>query len=171
MRFFLLFFFSTLTLFAHFITLHSFAADFTQTITDEQNKKLIYTGSLQAKEPQSALWLYKTPVKKSIYIKENRVIVIEPELEQAIVKHIPTHFDFFHMIQNAKKIKKDTYITTLEEKTYTITLSHGLVKALDYKDDFGNSINILFSHQLQNKEINDTLFKPIIPSEYDILQN
>ncbi len=171
MRFFLLFFLSTLTLFANFIQLHSFSANFTQTITDEQNKKLIYTGSLQAKEPQSALWLYKTPIKKSIYIKDNRVIVIEPELEQAIIKHIPANFDFFHMIKNAKQINKDTYITTLEGNTYTISVKNGLIVALDYKDDFGNSIHIVFSHQSQNKPINDTLFQAIIPSEYDILQN
>jgi len=170
MKSFLLLIFLTLSLFANFIELHSFSADFKQTITDDQNKKLIYTGSLQAKEPQSALWLYKTPVQKSIYIKENRVVIIEPELEQAIIKHIPANFDFFHMIQNAKKVKKDTYMAMIDNKTYTIILDKGIVKELLYADDFGNKIQILFLHQSQNKAIKSSIFNPIIPSEYDVIQ-
>ena len=170
MKSFLLLIFFTLSLFANFIELHSFSANFKQTITDDQNKTLIYTGSLQAKEPQSALWLYKTPIQKSIYIKENRVVIIEPELEQVIVKFIPTNFDFFHMIQNAKKIKKDTYMAMLDNKAYTIVLDKGIVKELLYSDDFGNKIQILFSHQIQNKTIKNSLFNPIIPSDYDVIQ-
>ncbi len=171
MKFFLLLIFLSLSLFANFIKLHSFSANFQQIITDEQNKKLIYTGLLQAKEPQSALWLYKTPVKKSIYIRENRVVIIEPELEQVIIKHIPANFDFFQMIQNAKQVKKDTYVAMLDNKAYTIMLDKGVVASLFYSDDFGNSIKILFSHQSQNKAIKSTLFNPIIPADYDILQD
>lgn len=165
-----LFLFFHISLFANFIEIHSFSANFKQIITDEKNKKLVYTGSLRAKEPQSALWFYKTPVKKSIYIRENRVLVIEPELEQVIIKNIPANFDFFHMIQNAKEVKKNMYVAMIDAKAYTIIISKGVVSSISYSDDFGNSVKILFSKQSQNTKINDTIFNPIIPSEYDIIQ-
>jgi len=170
MKIIFLILFINISLLANFIEIHSFSADFKQIIRDEKNKKLVYTGSLQAKEPQSALWLYKTPVKKSIYIQKNRVIVIEPELEQVIVKHIPANFDFFHMIQNAKEVKKNMYVATIDAKEYTIIISKGVVSSISYADDFGNSIQILFSKQSQNTKIDDTIFHPIIPSDYDIIQ-
>jgi outer membrane lipoprotein-sorting protein len=45
-----------------------------------------------------------------------------------------------------------------------------MVSSIGYADDFGNKVQILFSEQSQNIEINDIIFKPIIPPEYDIIQ-
>jgi|FLOH01.1.fsa_nt_gi outer membrane lipoprotein carrier protein len=170
MKFIFLSYLLVTSLFADFLDINSFRANFKQIVTDEDNKTLVYTGMLQAKKPQFALWFYKTPIKKSIYIRENRVIVIEPELEQVIVKDIPADFDFFHMLHNAKQINSNMYIATINSKKYTINLSNGIVSSLVYSDDFGNSVQILFSEQFQNTDIKETIFKPIIPSEYDIIQ-
>ena len=166
---FLIYLFAT-SLFAGFLDINSFHADFKQIVTNEDNKTLVYTGMLQAKKPQSALWLYKNPIQKSIYIQENRVIVIEPELEQVIIKNIPDNFDFFHILHNAKQINQNTYIATISSKEYTIHLTKGIISSINYSDDFGNSVQILFSKQAQNIKIQDSLFQPIIPSEYDIIQ-
>ena len=170
MKFIFLSYLLAISLFANFLDINSFSANFKQTVTDEENKMLVYTGTLQAKKPQFALWLYKTPIKKSIYIEENRVLVIEPDLEQVIVKNIPADFDFFHIIRTAKKISPKVYIATINAKEYTINLLNNVISSIVYSDDFGNNVQILFSKQSQNGEIKETIFKPIIPSGYDIIQ-
>jgi len=170
MKFIFLSYFLVSSLFAEFLDISSFHANFKQVVTDEDNKTLVYTGSLQAKKPQFALWYYKTPIKKSIYIRDNQVLVIEPELEQVIIKNIPENFDFFHILNNAKQIKPNIYVATIDSKHYTINLLNGVISSIGYADDFGNKVQILFSEQSQNGEIKDITFKPIIPSEYDIIQ-
>ena len=165
MKFIFLSYFLVSSLFAEFLDINSFRANFKQTVTDEDNKTLVYTGSLQAKKPQFALWYYKTPIKKSIYIQDNQVLMIEPELEQVIIKNIPENFDFFHILNSAKQIKPNIYVATIDSKHYTINLLKGTISSIGYSDDFGNKVQILFSEQSQNIEINDLIFKRFIVVE------
>ena len=83
--------------------LNSFQADFMQSVTDDKNATLHYSGSITAQKPQNVLWKYTTPIKKSIYINQNRITIVEPEIEQVIIKDLDTNLDFFTMMQNAKK--------------------------------------------------------------------
>jgi len=135
----------SISCFAGLNNIQQFEADFTQTIVDEKNKTILYSGHIKASKPQYALWNYKKPITKDIYILDNRVIIVEPELEQAILKTIDDDFNFFNMIQNAK-----TSIT--------------------YKDDFDNNITIKFTNTILNKKIPLQDFQPDIPRDYDFIQ-
>ncbi|MEA3228286.1 MAG: LolA-like outer membrane lipoprotein chaperone, partial [Campylobacterota bacterium] len=107
---YLLFYLSlTLSVFASFEDIYSFQADFLQTVTDDKNKVLTYDGNISASKPQNALWNYKNPVNKSVYINSDSVTIVEPEIEQVIIKKLESSFNFFNMLKNSKKIKKDTY--------------------------------------------------------------
>ena len=92
--------------FASFDSINSFEADFTQSVTDDKNKSLIYSGHIVASKPQNALWNYLKPIKKDVFINRFEVTVIEPEIEQVIIRRIESNFDFFNMIENAKKLIK-----------------------------------------------------------------
>jgi len=169
-QFFLMCILSTLT-FADLQTLSSFQADFMQTITDEKGKKLSYSGTLKAEKPNSALWVYEKPVKKFVYIQEHSFTIVEPEIEQVIVRNIRNDFDFFTLIQGAKRVDKEHYITRFEGSDIFITLQGKSVKSLSYKDKFDNDVEILFSNQLENHKLSPKIFKANYPLDYDVIQD
>lgn len=148
----------------------SFEADFTQTIVSDKGNELHYYGHVLAAKPQYALWQYLKPVVKEIYITKRNVTIIEPEIEQVIIRNIHNNFDFFSLIQTAKEIKKDTYITILKDIKYTIKIQNNNIASISYKDEFENSVIITFEKQSQNGEVDLKVFSPIIPLEYDIIQ-
>jgi len=161
---------STLS-FASFDELHSFDADFTQSVTDDKNKSLVYSGHISASKPQNALWSYFKPVNKNVYINKFNVVIVEPEIEQVIIKKIDSNFDFFNMLQNTKKIQKNLYETNYKESKFIITTKNDLIESISYIDEFENSVKIVFKNQKQNKEIDLELFNPKYPVEFDIIRD
>jgi len=157
--------------FASLNEIKSFEADFIQNVVDEKNKKLSYSGHVVAKKPQDAVWNYISPITKTIYITKSVITIVEPELEQAIVKSIRSSFDFFSMIKDAKKVDENSYLATFKESKFTIIMKNKLIKSISYIDEFENSVKIIFENQKQNKEINKELFTPNIPIGFDIIRD
>lgn len=157
--------------FSNPIDLTSFMADFNQTITDDKGEVLAYSGSIKAQKPQFALWSYKTPVEKKVYMSNNRIVIIEPEIEQVIIRGIKGDFDFFSMIQNAKKIDKDNFVASFEESKFYIKMKNSKVSTLSYKDKFDNDVKIVFTQQIQNSEISPEVFKVSYPLDYDVIRD
>jgi len=157
--------------FASFDTLNSFDADFTQSVTDDKEKSLIYEGHILASKPQNALWNYKTPVKKLVYINRADVTIVEPEIEQVIIRKIDSSFDFFTLIKNAKKIEKDVYLANYKESEFTITTKNNLIESISYIDGFENKVKIVFKNQKQNEKVDKELFTPRFPLEFDIIRD
>ncbi len=149
----------------------SFKADFIQIITDDKNKILKYEGNVVASKPQNALWRYFKPVSKDVYINSRNVTIVEPEIEQAIIKQIESNFDFFKMIKNAKKVENNLYLAYYKESKFTITTKNNLIETISYIDEFENSVKIIFSKQIHNKEYKNSIFIPNIPLEFDIIRD
>ena len=169
MKKFLLLFISILT-FANPFNINSFEADFTQTILDEAGKKITYNGHLKAMQPHYALWSYEKPIKKDVYINNNQIVIIEPELEQAIIKRIESKFNFFALLSQAKKVNNFTYTTNFMDTKFTIILQKDLkIKTIFYLDDFENNTTINFTNQKTDIEIPQDLFEPSIPIDYDTI--
>jgi len=156
--------------FSDIMKLSSFEADFVQTITDEKGTVLSYSGSIKALKPQSALWNYTKPVEKTVYIQNNRVSIVEPEIEQVIIRKIRGDFDFFTLLNRAKKIDKNHYVAKFEESEIFISLKASKIDSLEYKDKFDNDVKILFSKQKQNGKISSEIFTASYPSGYDIIK-
>lgn len=157
--------------FASFDAINTFQADFTQSVTDDKDKSLVYKGHVVASKPQNAVWNYTKPIKKDVYINRYNVTVVEPEIEQVIVRRIESNFDFFNMIQNAKKIEKDVYEAHYKESKFTITTKNRLIESISYIDEFENKVKILFENQKQNEDVNVELFIPKYPLEFDIVRD
>jgi len=171
MKFILFILFFCISSFASLKDIYSFEADFEQNITDEKNKTLVYKGHIIASKPQNALWTYKEPVKKTIYINNLSATIIEPELEQVIIREISSNFDIFKMIKNAKKITKNEYETTYKNTKFNITIQNNFIKSISYNDNFDNHIKIIFTNQKQNHTINKGIFYPKIPLDFDIIRD
>ncbi|MDD2368847.1 MAG: LolA-like outer membrane lipoprotein chaperone [Sulfuricurvum sp.] len=171
MRFLPLFFLLTLTLFASPKELNSFNSKFIQTIVDENGKKIIYHGELWADKPQNALWVYQKPIQKSVYINGQKITVIEPQIEQVTIRSLDDEIDFLQIIQKAKKIDENRYTATVKGQTYSVLFKNNLLTSISYKDGYDNSVTIVFTTPVQNKAIESTRFKPVIPENFDIIKD
>jgi outer membrane lipoprotein carrier protein len=170
-KYFFLVIFTSLQLFASLDDITSFEADFTQSITDEKNKTLVYNGKITALKPQNAKWSYTKPVKKDVYINDFEVTIVEPEIEQVIVRTLESNFDFFKMISNAKKIAENKYLAHYKDSKFTIIKNGSLIESISYLDEFENRVQIKFKNQKQNQHVNKAIFTPSFPLEFDIIRD
>jgi outer membrane lipoprotein carrier protein len=161
----------TTALFSSMENINSFEADFKQTVTDDKNKSLSYIGHVSATKPQTALWKYDKPVNKSVYINRFEVTIVEPEIEQVIIKKLETNFNFFNMIKNAKKIDKNIYEAFYKNSKFTIKQENNLIKSISYIDEFENNIVITFTNQQKNHKIDAKVFVPKFSLDFDVIRN
>lgn len=158
-------------IFASLEEITSFEADFIQNITDEKNKTLNYRGHLIASRPQNAKWSYQEPVKKDVYINNFDITIVEPEIEQVIIRRIESDFDFFKIISNAKRTHGNEYVANYKNSEFTIIKSGSLIKSISYLDKFENKVTITFKNQKQNQVIDEAVFRPSFPLEFDIIRD
>ncbi|MEN8146279.1 MAG: LolA-like outer membrane lipoprotein chaperone [Campylobacterota bacterium] len=146
-------------------------ADFIQTITDDKKSTITYKGSMLAKRPSMALWHYTEPIEKTVYITASRVTIVEPELEQAIIKRLDNNIDILAILASAKKDGKNSYTAYYNNKEYHIAMQGNMIRSISYSDDFDNVVKIVFSAQQINKSIKKSRFKADIPSDFDIIKD
>ncbi|MDY6135109.1 LolA-like outer membrane lipoprotein chaperone [Campylobacter lanienae] len=171
MRKFIIIFTLFLNLFGYSeLEFKSLSTKFTQTITS-QNQKIIYTGSISIDSDFGAFWQYNTPTQKSIYISNNKITIIEPQLQQAIITNLQNSPDITQILNNAQKLSDNKFQTTYDDITYDIVVENSNPKLISYTDKLGNIATIEFYQTIKNKPINKELLTPKIPSDYDIISN
>jgi len=144
-------------------------ADFVQTITDDKNSTITYRGDMLAKRPSMALWNYKEPIQKSVYVTARNVTVIEPELEQVIIKKLNGSVDILAILAAAEQIGKNSYRAYYSGKEYLISVKDDQINTISYTDAFDNRVSIVFDKQQINQKIEDSRFKATIPQDFDII--
>lgn len=157
------------SLFGFMDSLQSFSADFTQTVTDDTNRTITYTGHIEAVRPDKARWDYVKPVAKSVFVDGRRITIVEPELEQAIIKEVDGNIDLFRILSKASPQGDGIYLAQHESQAFLIKIHEDIPMAISYKDAFENRIRILFSLQQINREIDAAVFIPDVPKAYDVL--
>jgi outer membrane lipoprotein carrier protein len=158
-----------LGLFANSLDINTFKADFKQVITNELDEKIVYTGSLSVKKPSLALWRYKKPIAKDVYLYDNRVYIVEPDLEQVTISTLSNSINFIDILSQAKKISDDTYKTKLNDIDALLIVKNNQISKLQYTDSMANRVEILFDNQSKNSNIPNHYFKFSIPDGYDII--
>ena len=148
----------------------TYKADFKQIVINSQNKKVLYSGTIYIKDPFYILWEYKTPVEKNIYIKKNRVTIIEPELEQAIVTNLQNEINLIKLLQQSKKVSENQYKSIFNDRVYFIKIDNNKISQIKYKDQLDNTIQIKFFNIKQNQLIKNQIFDFVIPFDYDIIK-
>ncbi|MEA1920560.1 MAG: LolA-like outer membrane lipoprotein chaperone [Campylobacterota bacterium] len=157
-------------LFGFPIELNTIESNFKQTIIDDHNKSLVYYGKLWAKKPAIAHWSYQKPILKEMYIENSKVTIIEPDLEQVIIKDIGESIDIIAIISHSEAINPEHYIAHYNEKEYHIYLDGKFLKSIHYLDDFSNKTVIEFSELKQNSDIKKSDLEVIIPEDYDVIR-
>ncbi|WP_458699466.1 LolA-like outer membrane lipoprotein chaperone [Sulfurospirillum sp. 1307] len=157
------------SLYANPLDFNSIQSDFTQIITNEENSTITYEGSFYAKSNAKALWIYKSPISKKIYFNQNQVVIIEPELEQAIITNLKNTPNLTELLKDAKKVEKNLYETSYYETTYKIFIEDDHIKKISYEDKLANQVTIELKNQSVNIFLDDELFKAKIPNGFDII--
>ncbi|OHD83451.1 MAG: hypothetical protein A3I60_04180 [Sulfuricurvum sp. RIFCSPLOWO2_02_FULL_43_45] len=171
MRFLPLLFALSLTLAASPKEINSFNGKFVQTIIDDNGKKIVYSGELWASKPQNALWIYQKPIQKSVYINAQKITVVEPSIEQVTLRTLDDEIDFLQIIQKAKKVDDEKYSATVKGENYTIMFKNDLLSSISYTDSFDNKVAIVFANPSQNRPIEMSKFKPVIPEDFDVIKD
>ena len=113
------------------------SSDFKQTITNEENSSIVYEGSFYASTQAKALWIYKSPIDKKIYFNKNRVVIIEPELEQVIITNLQSAPNLTEILKSSKKVDNKTYEAVYNDIKYTIQVNNKLLDTISYSDKLG----------------------------------
>jgi len=162
--------FSTASLLAVAENLNTFEADFIQTIINDKNSTLRYSGHLYAKRPNLGRWNYTKPIQKELYINGNHIVIVDDELEQATQKYIDSDFNILELLQHAKQISDTLFKSEYKQRDFLITIKDNIIESIAYSDDFDNSVVVDFEAQQMNQPLKDTLFLPKIPKSYDIIK-
>ncbi|WP_181882153.1 LolA-like outer membrane lipoprotein chaperone [Helicobacter equorum] len=156
--------------------LKSLEADFEQIIITQDGAEASYFGTLQAKAPNKAKWIYEPPMQKEVYANEGKISVYEPPLKQVYISELTTQSDIFEILDkatpeldsNGKPTGK--YTTTIDDTLYAIVLdSKGMPLEISYEDSLQQTTRIVFSHHKINPKLADSLFVFNPPQGVDII--
>lgn len=158
-----------LSLSANPLLFKSIAANFTQSIKSGDSEA-VYEGSFYARADNYALWSYSSPSQKSIYFTPQNVLIVEPDLEQAILTKLDKNVNLISILAGAKQVSSSLYKAYFDGVEYFVTLDKdGVVSRIDYKDSLDNRVKIVLSGVKTNISLDDEIFKPSIPSSYDVI--
>ncbi len=143
----------------------NFSSDFIQTVSSKDSK-INYSGHFVLTQDK-AFWSYEKPTKKEIYIDKNQVIIVEHDLEQVIFTSLDKIPKLSEIFKSAKQIGAKELEARYENTVYKIFLENDEIKSIQYKDAFENEISIAFLKQSKNTRIDESIFTPKIPKNYD----
>lgn len=169
--------------------LDNLTADFKQTVLDDE-KKIIQqsSGKLAIQRPGKFFWNYTTPYEQQIVADGEELWVYDVDLEQVTVKPMATGLasaPIMILMRNSKPgtefiisevgQRKYLYWVELQPKSQDtdysnvfIGLEDGAVKAMELRDKFGQSTQIVFENLRLNVVHNPDVFKFVPPDGVDV---
>ena len=169
MKLFTTFLLTFSVLFAGVFDFNTISSEFKQTIVNEENSKIVYSGNFYATTEAKALWVYKSPIDKKIYFSQNQVVIVEPELEQVIITNLQNVPNLTEILKSAKSVDTNTYETTYEDIKYVIHVKGDNIESISYSDKLENRVTIELFNQTINSFLDDSLFKATIPKDFDVV--
>ena len=149
-----------------FENISTFQADFRQVVTSD-NTNIVYQGEIYIKKPNLLFWKYQAPVRKLVYILNSRLFIVEPDLEQVIIRNISKIDRFIEILNQSKKVSENRYIANIDNREYLITLHNEKLHRIIYNDELDNRVEITFSNIQTNIELENSIFTPQIGEEFD----
>jgi outer membrane lipoprotein carrier protein len=148
-------------------SLENFQAFFIQTVTSQEGDAVNYEGEVFFSKNR-ALWHYKSPNEKLIYINQESVTIIEPLLEQAVISEHNEMDKIQSLLQ--EWIESGQKNIEYDGITYQVVFKNKLPVSIEYKDALENKVTIKLSNIQTDNPIKHSIFIPNIPQEYDIVR-
>ena len=169
--------------------LDNLTADFKQTVLDDEKQVVQQSaGKVAIQRPGKFSWIYTTPYEQQIIADGKELWVYDVDLDQVTVKPMSSGLATAPIMILMRKDKLDTefnisevgqrkylYWVELEPKSqdmdYTnvfIGLEDGAIKAMELREKFGQSTQIVFDNLRLNVVHNPKTFKFIPPEGVDV---
>ncbi len=170
-------------------SLDNLTADFKQTVLDD-DKRIVQqsSGKVAIQRPGKFSWIYTTPYEQQIIADGKELWVYDVDLDQVTVKPMSTGLASapIMILMRREKLsaefnisevgqRKFLYWVELEPRSqdmeYTnvyIGLEDGVVKAMELRDKFGQSTQIVFENLRLNVVHNPKTFKFVPPEGVDV---
>ncbi|MGM0622597.1 MAG: LolA-like outer membrane lipoprotein chaperone [Campylobacterota bacterium] len=144
-------------------------ADFTQTVTNEHDQTIKYSGKIYVQMPHDSKWVYTKPAPKSICVSKQSITIVERDLEQATIYNNQSHLNFNNLLNDAKEISSEHYETTFEGITYSLQTKEEKIHFLEFVDELQNRSQIEFSNVSYDTKLPS--LECDIPPYYDIYKD
>ena len=170
-------------------SLDNLTADFKQTVLDD-DKKIVQqsSGKVAIQRPGKFSWIYTTPYEQQIIADGKELWIYDVDLDQVTVKPMTAGLasaPIMILMRNSKLgsefnisevgQRKFLYWVELEPKSQDmdynkvyIGIEDGVVKAMELRDKFGQSTQIVFENLHLNVVHNPKTFKFVPPKGVDV---
>jgi outer membrane lipoprotein carrier protein len=165
-----LFLLLSLTLWGSFIDFKDASVAFKQTVTNDQNRTLTYSGILHMKVPSHIVWEYQTPVVKKIYIAKKHVTVYEPDLLQATIFKSGKELNPITIFNESKQVDTTTRKVLFDKREIVIKHNKKEIESLHFLDEVENRVAIRFTHYNYTPTFNKDFFIFYPDSETDVIR-
>lgn len=170
-------------------SLDNLQADFKQTLLDD-NKKIIQqsSGKVSIQRPGKFLWAYEKPYEQQIIADGKELWVYDVDLDQATVKPMETGLASapIMVLMKQQKVESEFEVnevgqhkflywvelipksSDMEYSKIYIGMEGEVIKAMELRDNFGQSTQIVFENQRNNMVFNPDTFKFTPPPGVDV---
>ncbi|MEF3191633.1 MAG: LolA-like outer membrane lipoprotein chaperone [Campylobacterales bacterium] len=162
--------FLPLALWGEILSFSTLTANFTQSVVAPGGKKIIYTGTIALKQPNSAYWGYTKPVPKEIFVNGHEVIIHEPRLKQVTWRRMDESLNLGTLLKKAVRVNEGVWRASHDGIDATITVENNLPKTLFFTDKNGYQITIELNEIKLNPTIPVSRFSFTPPEGYDIIR-
>jgi outer membrane lipoprotein carrier protein len=143
---------------------------FTQRIVNEENQTLTFRGTLYLKQPNLARYDYDKPLKKTVVIKGDKMLMIEPQLMQATRLVSDISLNILDVWESSKPLANGRRVSVINGREISVEHNAEAIKRVSYIDDFDNFVEIVLSDPRKNEPIGDDFFNLTIPEDYDLIE-
>jgi outer membrane lipoprotein carrier protein len=175
--------------------LHTMRADIVQTIYDNRGKAIETAyGEMALARPGQFRWEIKKPIPQLIIVNQNRVIVYDPDLEQAVMRPLEKkqgEGGALLLSESSAGIEKKYRITPIkadqagwqwfslapyqESNSMMVSIEigflHDELQAMRLKDHLGHTTLIQFKNVKLNTDLPSSLFTFKVPRGVDVIRN
>ncbi len=170
-------------------TLDNLKADFKQTVLDD-NKKVVQqsSGIVSISRPGKFAWIYQQPYEQQIIADGKELWVYDVDLDQATVKPMETGLATapIMVLMNKQKVETQFDVNAVGQRKYLywveltpkksdmeystvyIGLENDVIKAMELRDPFGQSTQIVFENLRTNMIFDPKVFKFDPPAGVDV---
>jgi outer membrane lipoprotein carrier protein len=142
---------------------------FVQIVTNEQNQTLKFEGAIWLKQPNLVRYDYEKPLKKTIVVRGDRVLALEPDLEQATRFKSEIALNIIDLWKQSREVGAGKREAVIKGRTVSLEHDGANVTKVYYADDFDNYVEIVLNNPKRNETIDDSFFNPPIPSGWDVI--
>ncbi|MEE8364747.1 MAG: outer membrane lipoprotein chaperone LolA [Gammaproteobacteria bacterium] len=170
-------------------SLDNLTADFKQTVLD-QDRQVVQqsSGRVAIQRPGKFSWIYTTPYEQQIIADGSELWVYDVDLDQVTVKPMESGLAAapIMILMRQQEIGKEFVVSEVGQRKFLywvslepkikdmdysqvyIGLKDGAVKAMELRDNFGQSTQIVFENLRLNVVHNPDIFKFIPPEGVDV---